>query len=144
VSGNTYKFASNKNTMPGIKQLLVFFGLIPMAGCVFNTPAVRQGFATISQMQLNGLVQNIEFYKLQHAQYPDSLPQLRAAYPFVPIDDALQESHLLRNSYYNYKKIGDKYTVFSSGLDGIPHTSDDLFPQVDIPDSTKIGLIRLP
>ena len=101
--------------MPGIKQLLVFLGLIPIAGCVFNTPAIRQGFATISQMQLNGLLANIEFYKLQYGQYPDSLPQLRAAFPLVPIDDALQESHLL---------------------------SDDLFPQVDIPDSSKIGLIR--
>jgi hypothetical protein len=27
-------------------------------------------------------------------------------------------------------------------MPGIPHTSDDLFPKVDIPDSAKIGLIR--
>jgi len=46
------------------------------------------------------------------------------------------------NSYYNYKKIGDKYLLFSSGQDGIPNTKDDLFPQVTITDSSKIGLMR--
>ncbi len=44
--------------------------------------------------------------------------------------------------FYNYEKIGDKYSLFSSGQDGIPNTKDDLFPQVTITDSSKIGLIK--
>jgi len=46
------------------------------------------------------------------------------------------------DSYYNYKKIGDRYLLFSSGQDGIPNTKDDLFPQIKITDSSKIGLIH--
>jgi hypothetical protein len=129
----------NTNTS---RYLLIFLALIPAAGCMPNSDAVRQGFQTISQMQLNQLVMHIEFYKLQHGQYPDTLTQLRAADPMAPINDALQMRTGNANSYYNYKKIGDKYAVFSSGPDGIPHTNDDLFPKVDIPDSSKIGLIR--
>jgi hypothetical protein len=45
------------------------------------------------------------------------------------------------NSYFNYERVGDKYRLFSSGEDGIPNTEDDLFPQVTITDSSKIGLI---
>src|SRR5882762_4979457 len=30
----------------------------------------KQGFQDISQMQLNSLVKYVEFYKLQHGQYP--------------------------------------------------------------------------
>lgn len=47
-----------------------------------------------------------------------------------------------KNSYYNYEKVGDKYLLFSSGQDGIPNTKDDLFPQVEISNSSKIGLIK--
>src|SRR5215467_1961620 len=33
----------------------------------------KKGFENISQMQLNSLIKSIEFYKLAHGQYPDSL-----------------------------------------------------------------------
>src|SRR5205809_6843783 len=45
----------------------------------------KQGFGDISQMQLNSLVKNIEFYKLQHGQYPDSLEQLLNDDKLAPI-----------------------------------------------------------
>jgi hypothetical protein len=102
----------------------------------------KQGFASISQMQLNSLVRNIEFYKLQHGQYPDSLKQLRKEDPFVPIDDAIQTVQGRGYSEYNYKRFGEKYILFSSGQDGIPNTKDDLYPKIAIADSSKIGLIR--
>jgi hypothetical protein len=101
----------------------------------------KKGFAEISQMQLNSLVKNIEFYKIQHGQYPDSLKQLRDDDKFVPIDDAIQSVQQRPNSLYNYQKIGDKYLLFSSGQDGIPNTQDDLYPQIVIKDSSRIGLL---
>jgi hypothetical protein len=101
------------------------------------------GFKSIARMQLNQLVEEIEFYRLQNGDYPDSLPQLRKTDAFAPINDMLQESRKFKTVYYNYQKIGDKYTVFSSGKDGIPHTADDFYPQIEIPDSSKIGLIRV-
>jgi hypothetical protein len=102
----------------------------------------KQGFEDISQMQLNSLVKNIEFYKLQYGQYPDSLQQLLNDDKLAPINDAAQGMNAKGNSYYNYKKIGAGYLLFSSGQDGIPHTKDDLFPQITITDSSKIGLIK--
>ncbi|MDI3320309.1 hypothetical protein [Pinibacter soli] len=33
----------------------------------------KQGFAGLSQQNLNGLVSEIEFYKTQHGSYPDKL-----------------------------------------------------------------------
>jgi hypothetical protein len=102
----------------------------------------KKGFEDISQMQLNSLVKNIEFYKLEHGQYPDSLKQLLDDDKLAPINDAAQGMNIKGNSYYNYEKIGNKYLLFSSGQDGIPNTKDDLFPQITITDSSKIGLIN--
>jgi hypothetical protein len=102
----------------------------------------KQGFSDISQMQLNSLVKNIEFYKLQHGQYPDSLQQLLDDDKLAPTTDAIQLNQGRQNNNYNYQRLGDKYVLFSSGEDGIPKTKDDLFPQVIISDSSKIGLIK--
>ena len=102
----------------------------------------KKGFEDISQMQLNGLVKNIEFYKLEHNQYPDSLKQLLNDDKLAPINDAAQGISTRGHSNYNYEKIGSRYSLFSSGQDGIPNTKDDLFPQIIITDSSKIGLIK--
>lgn len=107
-----------------------------------NSPLFTKGFENISQMQLNSLLKNIEFHKLLHGQYPDSLQELLADDQLAPINDAAQGMNISGVVYYNYKKVGDKYMLFSSGQDGIPNTGDDLFPQVVITDSSKIGLIK--
>jgi hypothetical protein len=101
----------------------------------------KKGFAEISQMQLNSLVKNIEFYKIQHGSYPDDLQQLLKDDPMAPVHDAVQTVHLRNNAFYNYEKKGDRYELFSSGHDGVPHSKDDLFPELQINDSSKIGLI---
>jgi len=93
-------------------------------------------------MQLNGLVKDVEFYKLQYGQYPDSLVELTNKKAFTNIHDASQ-GFGSGNTEYNYKKIGDKYTLFSAGQDGIPGTKDDFYPDVYIGDSSKIGLIKV-
>jgi hypothetical protein len=102
----------------------------------------KKGFEDISQMQLNSLVKSVEYYKLTHGQYPDRLEQLREDDKLAPINDAAQGMNTKRPLYYNYERIGDKYSLFSSGQDGIPKTNDDLFPQITITDSSSIGLIR--
>jgi hypothetical protein len=101
----------------------------------------KKGFAELSQMQLNSLVKDVEFYKMQHGQYPDSLPQLLSDDKLAPVNDVIQSVQMRQDPYYNYQKVGDKYLLFSSGQDGIPHTSDDLYPQITISAGSKIGLI---
>ncbi|WP_460556380.1 hypothetical protein [Ferruginibacter profundus] len=97
---------------------------------LFKNPKVRNGFADISQKSLNSLCRNIEFYKLEHGSYPDSLPQLLSDVTFAPINDPVAVWGS-KNSYYNYKNLGDKYLVFSSGIDGIENTKDDIYPTID-------------
>lgn len=107
-----------------------------------HTSIFKRGFADISQMQLNSLPKNIEFYKIQHGQYPDSLEQLLDDDKLAPITDAIQLNEQRQHLYYNYQRIDDKYILFSSGQDGVVKTKDDLYPQVTISDSTRIGLIK--
>ena len=126
----------------GILWTIIVYSTLFYAGR--NASVFTKGFEDISQMQLNSLVKNIEFYKLAHGEYPDSLNQLLDDDKFAPINDAAQGMKTKGISYYNYKKIDNKYSVFSSGQDGISNTKDDLFPQLTITDSSKIGLIKHP
>ena len=101
----------------------------------------NKGFGDISKMQLNSLVKDIEFYKLANGQYPDSLEQLLIDDKLAPINDPIQGLKTKGSTLFNYEKIGEKYTVFSSGQDGIPNTEDDFFPNIKVKDSSKIGII---
>jgi uncharacterized RDD family membrane protein YckC len=100
--------------------------------------APRKGMAEFSQKQLNGLVGNIEYYKQINGHYPDSLQQISKSNTFVLIYDPIQASQG-KSLTYNYKKLLDTYTLFSSGEDGIPNTKDDLFPQIAAANSSKVG-----
>jgi len=100
-----------------------------------------KAFAQISQMQLNTLMKDIEFYKIKHGAYPDSLAQISKDDPMVSIDDPIQ-SRTGKSINYNYQKMGDHYYLFSSGIDGIPKTRDDLYPEVAATDSAKFGWRR--
>ena len=96
-------------------------------------------FAIVSQMQVNELIKEIEFYKLQKGKYPDNLEQLQKSKSMVMIFDPLQ-SGKDNSSKYNYDLVGDRYKLFSSGIDKIPNTKDDIYPEID--DSTKVGFIK--
>jgi hypothetical protein len=124
----------------GILFTILIYGSLFYA--MKNSSLFQKGFADISQMQLNSLTKNIEFYKLQHGQYPDSLQQLLEDDKLAPITDAIQLSQRRAGINYNYQRIDDKYLLFSSGKDGIPNTQDDLIPQITVSDSSKIGLIK--
>jgi hypothetical protein len=99
-------------------------------------------FRDLSQSGLNDLVRSIEFYKIQHGDYPDSLQQLLPGLNRSQITDFMQIGHTKGNAdLYNYKKLGTKYVLYSSGEDHIPNTRDDLYPNIPI-DSGKIGLTK--
>lgn len=119
--------------------IIIYFSLFYVTK---HTYEFKQGFTELSQMELNSLLKNIEFYKIQHGQYPDSLQQLSGDDKTVMIFDAIQINQGRKATLYNYQKIGNKYLLFSSGNDGVPNTKDDLFPQIPISDSSKIGLIK--
>jgi len=100
-------------------------------------------WAELSKMELNGLIKDIEYYKLQNGHYPDNLQQLVEKDKVVFIyDPLLGVGKSTGDTKFNYRKIGDRYTVFSSGIDKVPNTRDDIYPEVVISDSSKIGFIR--
>jgi len=94
----------------------------------FHSNIGKKGWETHAQMQLNTLIKHIEYYRLENGKYPDSLQQLRNSNEFIFMTDPTQSM----NTYYNYKNLGDKYLLFSSGTDRIPNTEDDIFPQVNL------------
>lgn len=125
----------------GIVFTIAVYSLVFYIG--FKSGAGKKGFEMISQMQLNSLVKDIEYYKLQYGQYPDSIQQLKRVDTLAPIHDVIPFRGFNKlGKYYNYEKVGDKYLLFSSGEDDIPNTADDLYPQIKISDSSKIGWIR--
>ena len=83
----------------------------------FSSDAGKKGWAKIAQFQLNALVKDIEYYKLQNGNYPDSLKQMEKPNIIIYTEDPTQSE--LENSDYNYQKIGEKYILFSSGSDRI-------------------------
>jgi hypothetical protein len=124
----------------GILWTIIAFSMLFYAGT--HASAFKNGFKHVAQMQLNSLVKDVEYYKLIHGQYPDSLKQLLDDDKSAPVNDVARGMNRKRNSWFNYERIGVKYILYSSGQDGIPHTKDDLFPQVHTTDSSKIGLIK--
>lgn len=81
-----------------------------------------------AQIQLNSLVKDIEYYRIQNGKYPDSLKQLEAQNEIVFLEDPTQSE--LDEHYYNYENLGKKYLLFSSGSDQIKNTIDDIFPLI--------------
>lgn len=131
------------------------FILIGLGGIVFNACIflfcfyyfdfpikLKLAFVPVSQNQVNTLLKDVEFYKLKNGIYPDSLGQLKTDSLDMSIYDPLLENEKLnKNSEYNYHKVGNHYYLFSSGVDGIPNTKDDIYPQVAESDTGKFGLI---
>ncbi len=132
-----------------------WFTLIGVAGIAFtviiystlfytskHSSVFKNGFRKLSQMELNNLVKDIEFYKMQNGQYPDRLQQLTKENSHVFIYDPIQSNQGQTDNLFKYQKLDNQYSLFSAGVDGIPNTNDDLYPQVSEKLVGKIGLTK--
>ena len=108
---------------------------------ISNSPINRKNSENASQNNLDLVAKRIEYYKQQYGHYPDNLQQLKKAYPLAPVKDIIIfRGFYLPEHYYNYERVGgDKYILFSSGLDDMPNTADDLYPSSPY---RNIGWIR--
>lgn len=133
------KYRNKKYALIGLVGILFSVGFTYIADnykLKFPIPKVfREAMVQSEPMYLNNIVKEIEFYKMQHGIYPDSLKQLKVSGLTILNDPMLDDE---KNDLFNYHKIDDKYTLFSSGVDGIPNTKDDIYPTVD---TSKTGLI---
>jgi len=110
-----------------------------------NTDVFRSGFADIAQTEVNDLVKNVEFYKLQNGNYPDSLQQIETKDSFTSIYDPLSSKKLTdKQEPFHYTRKGNRYLLFSVGQDGKANTADDIYPNLTNADTSKLGFIRKP
>jgi hypothetical protein len=110
---------------------------------VFNTDIVGMKTSEIrfSQKQLNAVMASVEFYKIKNGVYPDSLQQLEESSTVWIWDPLRPGGKVNKTNEYNYQHLGSHYYLFSSGIDGIAGTKDDIYPQLSKADSGKFGLI---
>jgi hypothetical protein len=131
-----------------------WFTLIGVAGITFtviiysslfyaveHTSIFKESNKLMSQNFLNDLVKEVEFYKLENGQYPDSLQQLKTKDEFISIYDPIH-SMGSENSVFGYERRENYYNLYSSGYDGIPNTEDDFYPEVSKKLIGKIGLLN--
>ena len=90
-----------------------------------------------AKTEMNNLIKDIEFHKIQNGNYPNILDDLDSYSIYDPFKDSKD-----KNNRFNYELIGDKYLLFSSGIDKIPNTKDDIHPEICVVDSSKIGLLK--
>jgi Type II secretion system (T2SS), protein G len=120
---------------------LFYFGFVQRGGFY---DALR---AQLARTTLNSCVPAIEFYKVQHGNYPESLEELRASLPkesFALVYDPMIVTLNEPRSYFFYQRVGtDHYYLRSVGPDGVPFTTDDIVPQIDNANG-KLGLLLEP
>jgi hypothetical protein len=87
-------------------------------------------FSEWSLKNLDSISNKLEEYKVKRGKYPENLSVLKGQYPELDITDPLLNRNPEAHSQFNfyYRLSGEKYALFSSGVDCIPNTADDIFP----------------
>ena len=107
-----------------------------------------KGFEVHAVNAMTSLVRDIEYYKLQHGDYPESLDVLRESLtddemPFpYDISGPMNGTGAQRDYSYNVINEGENYTLFGIGQDATPFTSDDIFPVIDPEKDKNIGWVK--
>ncbi len=134
----------------GILLTVVLYGTLFYKGFIERDGVFDELSGQLAQTQLTDLVKHIEYYKIQNGYYPVKLEELQPEdsekiNSFVFIHDAANKKlKITEQVLYFYKPINDgqNYHLFSSGIDGVPYTADDIHPVVATTEMNKIGYRR--
>jgi len=88
--------------------------------------------AAFTQNDIDILAKDLETYRQEKGHYPDSLEEMQEIFPGLSIVDAMlgRNPNLHKKDIeYHYFRTGQKYVLFSCGIDGIPNTKDDIYPR---------------
>jgi hypothetical protein len=144
----TKKLGGKKLALIG--SLGIIFTVILYGGLFYFTFVKRGGMyddlrTELAQSSLNSGVQAVEFYRVQHGSYPESLKALQESLPkhsMVFVIDPTDIKFSGKPRYFYYERIGtDHYYLRGMGPDGLPFTSDDILPQVQLTPGSKLGLL---
>lgn len=128
-----FKYKDKKLVLIGIAALL--FTIFVYGGLFFYSEYSQTGIALKKQLALdimNNLVKDIEFYKLQHGDYPDSLKQVKATNRLALLNDPMSSRMFGQVKDLHYQKSDTGYILFSVGEDMKPNTRDDIYPSVQL------------
>jgi hypothetical protein len=130
-----FEFKSLKLVMTISTYMLVSCGLFAIFGKYLDYDmkyGVTNGAARALWVpdDLDAIVVRLAKYKNIYGNYPDSLPELQVL-GSISIKDPLltRNSKAHKSLYYYYQKKDTTYILFSSGIDAIPHTVDDIYPR---------------
>ena len=115
----------------GIAFTFILYASLGYFGFVQEGGVYDELRGELAKSNLTGVVQAIEFYKVQNGNYPESLQVLEASLPensMVFVRDATQVS-MSEPEYLYYELINEnQYHIRARGRDGILNTSDDVLP----------------
>lgn len=125
-----FKYKNTKLSLIGLGGILLtvlIYG--SMFYYSFHSEAGRAQFIPVAQSSLNSLVKDIEFHKLKHGVYPDSLEEMDNLSMSSYLGDPISARY---GTKYYYERLDSGYTLFSKGLDRIPKTKDDVYPSLSL------------
>lgn len=142
-----FKFRDKILILIGASDILItiiFWWVI--ASIDFSNIGFKSLNLQMTHSRLNTIFRYVEFYKIQHGIYPDSLQQMDLERDDIWIVDPLDNWTLFGPEHktvnFFYQKIGGKYWLFSVGPDGKPFTADDIYPVMNPADSAKFGIMK--
>jgi hypothetical protein len=126
-----FVFKDKKLTVIGIASIaftfIFWFTLLKISN---NSQSNIDFSNKLAISKLNDLVKDIEYHKIGSNIYPDNLEQLHNNNSFSLLDP--MSLSMSSKEKFVYKKLGDNYTLYSTGLDRIANTKDDLYPSDSI------------
>jgi hypothetical protein len=135
-----FKYKDRKIVVIGIAALL--FTVAIYGGLFYYSQYSTTGVEMKKQLAqdiLNNLVKDIEFYKQQHSDYPDSLQQVKATNRLVLLNDPMSHRMFGEIKDLQYRKSDEGYILFSVGEDMKPNTGDDIYPTIQLKKSDSVS-----
>ncbi len=129
----------------GISATVLLYSALFYFGFSVRGGAFDEARAQLSRTNLGGVVQAIEFYRVQNGQYPDSLAQLRTSLQqpsFVFLEDVSGGGDMSAPRPYYYEVVDSAhYYLLGVGADGTPFTADDVLPTLTVRPQGGVGLL---
>jgi hypothetical protein len=117
---------------------LFYFGFVQRGG-VYDK--LRNDLA---ETQLTQIVTSVEYFKIQNGRYPDSLSELAEKSSdkmlfIIDVANIKPSSNASIEYYYELINNANGYYLFSSGIDGVPFSKDDILPDLSEDELKNIG-----
>ena len=119
--------------------LFIYFGFVQRGG-IYDNLRVQLGISTITS-----LVSEIELYKVQNGEYPETLEAFHKSLPDKSMIFVFDPTHVAMDGeqrYFHYELVDEShYYLLGVGADEKPYTNDDVLPNIELKKNSGIGLL---